>query len=236
MPRPRRSCHLRRRLRPNQQAESTAREETRSMPFSPLDPDLQMATWKQIFDTAQEISAQDRPRLMAIADWYMGVAQDQLREGWTREELAWGYGVSARQLRRWIKAFNEGGIPGLLQRRFGRGGRPRKIKAGAFAENFLAMAEESVPKRNGWVSGKALFNWCRTDAGLTVSYSTFLRCLGGHLRRLRKPIVIPSMDEYLAGAASGDWPAHLKEFGIRYRRAERRGQKKVRDWFSEGAV
>src|SRR5512133_2080837 len=96
---------------------------SRNLPFSPLNPNLQMATWHQIFETVQEVSAEDRPRFMAISDWYIGVAQDQLREGWTREELANGYGVSARQLRRWITAFNEGGIPGLMQRRYGRGGR-----------------------------------------------------------------------------------------------------------------
>ena len=78
-----------------------------------------------------------------------------------------------------------------------------------------------------------LFHWCQTSLGLNVSYSTFLRCLGGHLRRLRKPIVIPSMDEYLAGAASGQWPAHLTEFGFKCRRAERKAKNKVREWFRE---
>ena len=103
-------------------------------------------------------------------------------------------------------------------------------------ENLLAVAERSVPKRNGWVSGKALYVWCRANLGLSVSYSTFLRYLGGRLRSFRKPVVTPTMDEYLAGAASGHWPAHLKEFGIKYRRAERRGQKRVREWFRQGAV
>ena len=51
---------------------------------------------------------------MAIADWYTGVAQKYLKKVGTREELTNGYGVSARELRRWINAFNEGGIPGLL--------------------------------------------------------------------------------------------------------------------------
>jgi transposase len=163
---------------------------------------------------------------MAIADWYTGVAQEYLKEVGTREELTNGYGVSARQLRRWINAFNEGGIPGLLERRFGRGGRRRKIKAVEFTENFLAVAEQSVSKRNGWVSGKALFNWCRTNLGLGVSYSTFLRYLGGRLRSFRKPVVTPMMDEYLAGIRSGQWPEHLKEFGIKYRKKERQAQKK----------
>jgi hypothetical protein len=127
-------------------------------------------------------------------------------------------------------------IPGLLQRRFGRGGRRRKIKEVEFTENLLAVAEQSVPKRNGWVSGKALHNWCRANLGLNVSYSTFLRYLGHRLQRYRKPIVTPVMDEYLAGVSSGCWPAHLKEFGIKYRKKERQAQKKVRDWFREGAA
>ena len=206
------------------------------MPFSPLNPNLQMASWQQIFETVQEVSVENRPRFMAISDWYIGVAQDQLREGWTREELANGYGVSARQLRRWIRAFNQGGIPALLERRFGRGGRRRKVKAVEFTEKFLAVAEQSVPKRNGWVSGKALFTWCRANLGLNISYSTFLRYVGHRLQSYRKPIVTPTTDEYLTGAASGQWPAHLKEFGIRYRRAERQAQKRVRDWFREGAA
>jgi hypothetical protein len=63
------------------------------------------------------------------------------------------------------------------------------------------------------ISGKALFDWWRTNLGLSVSYSAILRYLGGRLRSFRKPVVEPNMDEYLAGTASRQGPEHLKEFG-----------------------
>ncbi len=199
------------------------------MPFSPLNPNLQMATWSQLVEIAPGLPAKDRPRFHAIADWYTGVAQGYLDEVGTREELAAGYGVSARQLRRWIGAFNEGGIPRLLQRWHGRGGRKRKVKAVDFTEQFLAVAEQSVPKRNGWVSGKALYDWCRTNVGLDVSYGTFLRYVGGRLKSYRKPVPTLTPEEYLAGVATGRWPTRLKDFGVRYRQAQRRAQKKMLD-------
>ena len=58
------------------------------MPFAPLNPNLQMATWSQLVEMAPELPAKDRPRFHAIADWYTGVAQEYLEEVGTREELA----------------------------------------------------------------------------------------------------------------------------------------------------
>jgi len=196
------------------------------MPFPPLKPNLQMATWPQLVEIAPELPAEFRPRFHAIADWYIGVAQGYLEEIGTREELAAGYGVSARQWRRWIGAFNEGGIHGLLQRNYGKAGRRYKIPAAEFTEKFLSLAVESVPKRNGWVSGKALFDWCQSNLGLSVSYSTFLRYLGHRLQGYRKVIVTPTVDEYLAGVRSGRWHGCLKQFGARYRRRQRQERKK----------
>jgi hypothetical protein len=95
---------------------------------------------------------------------------------------------------------------------------------------------EAFEWRNGWGSGKALFNWCRINVGLNVSYSTFLAYLGHRRRNSRKPVVTPTMEEYLAGVRSGQWPVQLKEFGIRYRRSERQARKKVCNWFREAAA
>ncbi len=136
------------------------------MPFAPLSSNLEMATWSQLVEIAPEIPPEDRPRFHAIADWYTGVAQEYLKnEVGTREELASGYGVSWRQVRRWINAFNRGGIPVLFQRRHGSGGCKRLVKPADFAES------ESMSRAGGHKSP----HWRQAAIGRLGGAGSFAR-------------------------------------------------------------
>ena len=111
------------------------------MPVTPLQANRSMATLNELMWLLTTAGEADRPRLWAIGHQFNGFANNYLREGGTREELAWGYGVSARQLRRWVSKFNEGGIPRLLERRVPKRGRKRKINRSDFREKILKLAE-----------------------------------------------------------------------------------------------
>ena len=66
--------------------------------------DLNLLMWE-----TTNASARDRPRLWAIIEQLNGFAEGNLKECGNSEELASAYGIGARQLRRWMRAYIEGG-------------------------------------------------------------------------------------------------------------------------------
>jgi transposase len=131
-------------------------------------------------------SVRERPRLWAIIEQLNGVAEDYLKECGNSEELANGYGIGARQLRRWMWAYIEEGIAGLLQRRSGRRGRKRKMGGAQFFDQILSAIEQQMGKPNSEVTAKEAYQWAREHLKIPFSYPTFMRYLGRRSHRFTK--------------------------------------------------
>jgi transposase len=143
--------------------------------------DLNLLMWELTSAPASE-----RRRLWAMVEQLNGVAEDYLRECGDLEELAFGYGIGARQLRRWMWAYMEGGIAGLLQRRYGRRGRKRKISRAQFIDQVLSTIEQQMGKPDRELTAKEAYQWARKHLQIPVSYATFMRYLGRRSHRFTK--------------------------------------------------
>ncbi len=95
--------------------------------------------WADKSDTTRlwnDFTRQRRRRLHALEmlwDW---------REEATRTWIAQIVGVSRRQLSRWIQAFNEGGLDGLMFPQRDRPGRKHKINSADFQEKVIPLAKQ----------------------------------------------------------------------------------------------
>ena len=78
---------------------------SRSYDVLPLTRELRHSRWKLRHDGAGE---------QPIIEQLNGAAEGNLKECGNSEQLASAYGIGARQLRRWMRAYIEGGIDGLL--------------------------------------------------------------------------------------------------------------------------
>src|ERR1044071_6983155 len=130
------------------------------MPFSKLEIDRRIVSWNQVMYTLMEAPARNRPRLWAVANLLAG-----LDEGMTREEFAVGYCIGARQLRRWIKRFNEGGLEGLLFRSRRRRGPKRKISADKYNSELLPLIQE-LRASDGKASARKLWQLAKGRLGV----------------------------------------------------------------------
>jgi transposase len=149
------------------------------MPFSKLEIDRRIVSWNQVMYTLMEAPARNRPRLWAVANLLAG-----LDEGMTREEFAVGYCIGARQLRRWIKRFNEGGLEGLLFRSRRRRGPKRKISADKYNSELLPLIQE-LRASDGKASARKLWQLAKARLGYDISYAGMLRTLSRHGTRFR---------------------------------------------------
>jgi transposase len=93
--------------------------------------------------------------------------------------------VSHRQLLRWVQAFNERGLDGLLSKP--KPGRPRALARTTFIEKVLPVvrAPHTVAQTH-WTAVK-LHGWLKAEFQVQLSYSTVLRYLHAEDFRLKVP-------------------------------------------------
>jgi transposase len=139
------------------------------MPFPKLEINRQAATWSQILERALVASAKERPKIHAIADLFADLDKEM-----SRERFAWAFSIGARQLRRWIHRFNEGGIDGLLKRRHGKRGRKPKIPFEKF-NNELSPMIQKLRAEDGNLTGRKVWQQVRAMPGCDISYPALMQ-------------------------------------------------------------
>lgn len=128
-----------------------------------IEPNPENASIHELKETARVGSPETSTRCTAIQLLICGV---------TREQVCAALLVSERAVLKWIRAFNESGIDGLIAKK--RTGRPRKIPTAQAAE--LADAAEH-PERAGrtvWTA-RAFHGHLREHYRLECSYRTVVR-------------------------------------------------------------
>ena len=109
------------------------------------------------------VSRKSADRLRAIKALIIGIAAEQVIDL---------FSVSDRTLRRWVSAFNEQGIDGVVDRR--HPGRPRAIQQEQ-AEYFEKVIEDpALAGETHWTAVK-FHGWLAENAGVDVSYRTVVR-------------------------------------------------------------
>src|ERR1051326_2715804 len=141
------------------------------MLFPKLEIDRRMATWNQVFDRLLGATAENRPKLMAIADLLTG--RDK---GMSREEFAGGFCVGGRQLRRWIHRFNSGGLAELLYKSRRKRGRKRKISVEKFNTELFPLIQD-LRAKDGKLNGRKLWRLIKTKPGCDISYPAMMQML-----------------------------------------------------------
>ncbi len=114
-------------------------------------------------------------RLLGIKSLLLDVDHD------TVAEL---FAISRRTLVNWIKAFNQRGIDGLLDRP--RSGRPRKITPEQTERYGELIAEPARADQTHWTA-KKFHGYLREELGHEVGYSTLVRWLHDNDFRLKVP-------------------------------------------------
>lgn len=84
------------------------------------------------------------------------------------------FGIDERTLQRWIRAFNERGIDGLLDKV--KPGRPRRIAPERIGECRRVFEEPEALRRTHW-TGVRFHGHLREELGIEVGYSTVIRFL-----------------------------------------------------------
>ena len=100
------------------------------------------------------------------------------------EVVAKLFGVSERTIVRWVKAWNEKGIDGVIERR--RAGRLRKIPADK-VKNIEELVEHPQKVNQTHWTGKKLHGYLRGELNMSVGYSTVMRFLHDQGFRLKVP-------------------------------------------------
>lgn len=108
------------------------------------------------------------------------------------------HAIADKTLSRWIAAFNERGIDGLIERR--RSGRPRKITKENVEVLTDFLDQPEACDETHW-TGRKFHGFVRDDLGYEVAYTTLMRYLKEHNYRLRVPRPWPDrQDEKLRKA------------------------------------
>lgn len=146
------------------------------MSRAPLQPHAENASLE-----ALDIAIRSTPckrahrRLLAIKSLLLDVGHD------TVAEL---FAISRRTLLNWIKAFNQRGIDGLLDRP--RSGRPRMITPEQTERYRELIAEPARADQTHWTA-KKFHGYLREELGHEVGYSTLVRWLHDNDFRLKVP-------------------------------------------------
>jgi len=118
--------------------------------------------------------------------------------GFERQDVAKLFGVSERAVRRWIRAFNEQGVDGLLEEP--HPGRPRKITPEQ-AEHCCALLEQPQQVDEVHWTGVKFHGYLRDVLQIELGYSTVIRFLHEQSYRLKVPQPWPDrQDETLREA------------------------------------
>lgn len=108
------------------------------------------------------------------------------------------FNVSDRTVVRWVKAWNESGVDGLIEK--ARVGRPRKIPPEQAPQIVALVEHPELANRVHW-TGVKLHGYLRDELDLTVAYSTVMRFLHDQGFRLKVPQPWPDrQDEVLREA------------------------------------
>ena len=93
-------------------------------------------------------------------------------------------GVDQRTLQRWVSAYNEQGIDGLIERY--RTGRPRRIDDER-APEIVDLVEHPETAGEAHWTGRKLHGYLRREFDLEIGYSTLMRFLREQRFRLKVP-------------------------------------------------
>ena len=115
-----------------------------------------------------------------------------------RPAVAKLFGVSERAVRRWIRAFNERGIDGLIDDP--RPGRPRKFTPQQ-AEHCCALLEDPTRAKERHWTGVKFHGYLREVLQMEVGYSTVIRFLHEQNYRLKVPQPWPDRQDETAREA-----------------------------------
>jgi transposase len=133
------------------------------MSRKPIEPNLENASLKDLRDTIPPGSKETQLRCLAII---------MLGTGSTRDQVMLACGVTERALRKWISAFNEKGIEGLIVRQ--RSGRPKRIPK---QKAKILKKDIENPQKSGrdfWTA-KAFHGYLKEQYKIDCSYTTVLR-------------------------------------------------------------
>lgn len=97
--------------------------------------------------------------------------------------------VSDRQLKRWIKAFNEQGIDGLVVK--APPGRAPKVTAAFFDEQVQPLLDDPSQAQQFHWTGVKLHGYLKTSLEIDFSYRSLIRHLHKHDYRLKVPRPMP---------------------------------------------
>jgi len=107
-----------------------------------------------------------------------------LRLGVDFETVCSIHGIGPKTLTRWIAAFNERGLDGLIERP--RSGRPRSISQQDIGGVTDLLDEPQACEQTHW-TGRKFHGFVRAELGYEVGYSTLMRYLREGNYRLRVP-------------------------------------------------
>lgn len=94
------------------------------------------------------------------------------------------FAVSERTLTRWVHAWNQAGIDGLIEH--ARSGRPRKIPQDRVSQIVNLVEQPGLADQHHW-TGVKLHGYLRDELNLSVAYSTVMRFLHDQGFRLKVP-------------------------------------------------
>ena len=129
----------------------------------PLQPNPENASIHELIETSRVGSFETNRRCTAIQFLILGS---------TREQVCKALLVTERSLRKWIKAFNEKGIDGLITSK--RSGRPRKIK-GALSEELSELIDKPEKADRDFWTAKAFHGYISKEYKVDCSYETVVR-------------------------------------------------------------
>jgi len=128
-------------------------------------------------------------RMMAIKALLMGIDFDVVAEL---------HGMSPRTLQRWVSAFNECGIDGLIEKY--HSGRPPKIPAEKTHHITDIVKHPEKVNEVHW-TGRKLHGYLRRELDLEVGYSTLMRFLRDQRFRFKVPRPWPDRQDPALRAA-----------------------------------
>lgn len=114
-------------------------------------------------------------RMMAIKALLMG---------FPRPDVAKLHNVDERTIRRWIAAFNEQGVDGLIDR--SHPGRPKVIQEEQAAYFMEVLNDPAKADQTHWTAVK-FHGWIKENADLEIGYSTVVRWMHDQNFRLKVP-------------------------------------------------
>ncbi len=165
-----------------------------------LTPNFENASFTEL-ETAANCARTQREHNRHRAIMALGVGLDRASVGKV-------FGVSVRAVRRWIQAFNEWGVDGLLEEP--REGRPNKIPAETHEELREVLTHPEQASEVHW-TGVKFHGYIRDTLKIEIGYSTVIRFLHDQNFALKVPQPWPDRQDEEARKAFCEGLKRLSE-------------------------